>query len=159
MEKANEITANVTIDLSGTTCPGPMLSAKRLSDDLEDGQVILLISDCPGTGDDLAAWAKHTEHQLLKIDDLGNGKYGYYLRKGDPWKVNVVIDVVGSPCPGPVVAAARLLHSLEDGEVIKIISDCEGSLADMNSWAKSTEHTLLSTTKDARNIYSFYIKK
>ena len=43
----------VTLDMRGTSCPAPLLGAKRIVDDLRPGQVMLLYSDCPGTQDDL----------------------------------------------------------------------------------------------------------
>ena len=45
----------VTIDLSGMPCPAPLLGAKKIIDDLQPGQTMRLISDCPGTSDDLFA--------------------------------------------------------------------------------------------------------
>lgn len=155
----SEIMPNVTLDLTGLTCPGPMLTAKRLSDEMENGQIMLLISNCPGTKDDLEAWTRHTHHQILKIEEMHDGINAYYVRKGDPWKVNIEIDMVGTSCPGPVVEAARLLQLMNDGEIIKLISNCEGSPADVKAWTKSTGHTLLNTTTDSNNIYSFYIQK
>jgi TusA-related sulfurtransferase len=50
--------ATVTLDVCGLPCPAPLLGAKKLVDDLQPGQTLRLISDCPGTADDLFAWAK-----------------------------------------------------------------------------------------------------
>lgn len=155
----DNIKPDVTLDASGMTCPGPTLSAKKLSNELEDGQVLSLISDCPGTHDDLSAWTQHTSHQLLKVDELGEQKRAYFIRKGDPWPVNVVLDVRGSRCPGPVIQASRLLQGIADGEIIKLISNCEAAPADVAAWADATSHTLLGSLRDADNSYIFYIQK
>lgn len=153
------IVPDVTLDVTGMTCPGPMLSAKRLSDELKDGQVLLLISDCSSARDDIAAWAKHTRHQLVKIDDSGGGKMRFYIRKGDPWPVNVVLDVVGSRCPGPIIEAAHLIRGLNKGEILKLVSNCDSSPKDIAAWSNTTGHELLGTSRDPNGVYSFYIRK
>jgi len=62
--------ADVTLDLTGLSCPAPLLGAKRVLDDLKSGQVLMLISDCPGTFDDLSAWVKHTDHDLVSTEKV-----------------------------------------------------------------------------------------
>lgn len=159
MNSEMTIRPDVTLDVSGMTCPGPMLSAKRLSDDLADGQVLLLISDCASARDDLAAWSKHTRHQLVKIEEAADGKTRFYIRKGDPWPVNVVLNVVGSRCPGPIIEAAHLIRGLNKGEVLKLVSNCESSPKDVAAWSNTTGHELLGTARDPSGVYSFYIRK
>jgi TusA-related sulfurtransferase len=44
--------ATVTLDVCGLPCPAPLLGAKKLIDDLQPGQTLRLVSDCPGTADD-----------------------------------------------------------------------------------------------------------
>ena len=61
------------VDLTGLTCPGPILGAREILEGLRDGQVLLLLSDCPGTRDDLFAWARQTGNgcgQLLRGADF-----------------------------------------------------------------------------------------
>lgn len=77
-------TANVTLDVKGATCPGPLVGAKRIVDDLAEGQVLLLISDCPGTEADLFAWSRVTGNQVIATEKRGDGGLGYYIRKGRP---------------------------------------------------------------------------
>ncbi|MBK8118859.1 MAG: sulfurtransferase TusA family protein [Sulfuritalea sp.] len=50
--------ATVTLDVCGLPCPAPLLGAKKLIDDLQPGQTLRLISDCPGTADDLSRGQK-----------------------------------------------------------------------------------------------------
>jgi len=75
-------TPAVTLDTSGMSCPAPLLGAKKVLDDLQLGQVLLLISNCPGTSDDLFAWVKYTDHQIALTVRLGDNKTGYYIQKG-----------------------------------------------------------------------------
>ena len=63
-----ELQANVKLDMRGLTCPAPLLGAKRVVDDLKKEQILLLISDCPGTSDDLFSWAEQTHNKVLKTD-------------------------------------------------------------------------------------------
>ena len=56
MAKAILPKPHVTLDMKGAACPGPLLGAKRVLDELQAGEVMLLISDCPGTRDDLGSW-------------------------------------------------------------------------------------------------------
>ena len=63
----------VKLDMSGLSCPLPLLGAKKILDDLPDGQQMMLISDCPGTGDDLRVWAGITGHEIISTEPL-NGK-------------------------------------------------------------------------------------
>ncbi len=73
--------ATVTLDTSGMPCPAPLLGAKKLVDDLQPGQVLKLISDCPGTADDLFAWAKYTGNQVLESKKLADGKTAYLIQR------------------------------------------------------------------------------
>ena len=63
----------VTLEMSGSRCPLPLLGAKRLLDDLPNGQTMVLISDCPGTADDLRSWASFTGYEVFQMESL-NGR-------------------------------------------------------------------------------------
>jgi len=159
MGATQPIKADVTLDMTGSVCPGPLSAAKKMVEELENGAVLLLISDCPGTGDDLRAWARHTNNQLLSADELGGSRKGYLIQKGDPWASNVVLDMRGTRCPGPIIEASRLLDGMQGGEVLKLISNCKGSPSDVESWTKKTGHELLGRVEDADGTYQFFIRK
>ena len=76
-------TANVVLDMKGLSCPKPLIGAKRMVDELAAGQILLLVSDCPGTQDDLFAWAKLTGNQIVKHERMPDGGVGYYIQKGE----------------------------------------------------------------------------
>ena len=59
-----------------------MDDAKRLIDDMAPGQVLLLLSDCPGTPDDLFAWIKFTDNHIVKTERRPDGAHGFFIRKG-----------------------------------------------------------------------------
>ena len=101
----------VTLDMSGLSCPAPLIGAKKIVDDMEIGQTMLLISDCPGTPDDLLAWARHTGNEVTTTEKLEGGRTAYLItrgggRKAAP-KANVTLDMRGATCPGPILEAKR----------------------------------------------------
>jgi TusA-related sulfurtransferase len=153
---------NVVIDMKGLSCPRPLIGAKRIVDELAAGQVLLLISDCPGTQADLFAWAKHTGNQILKTERMPDGGTGYHIQKGAKAKhpvANVTLDIRGAVCPGPIVEAKKLLNGMQPGEVLKLVSDCPGVQPDIGGWATATGMTLLDTIEVAAGTYEFYIRK
>ncbi|MCK7580015.1 MAG: sulfurtransferase TusA family protein [Chromatiales bacterium] len=69
------------LDMTGLACPLPLLGAKKMLDDLPDGQSLVLISDCPGTGDDLQAWAAETGHEIVHAEPLNGRRFAYTIRR------------------------------------------------------------------------------
>jgi TusA-related sulfurtransferase len=155
------IKPNVTLDMTGTACPGPLLAAKKLVDGLEAAQVLLLISDCPGTRDDLFSWARYTDHQILKTEKMPGGALGFYIQKGKSRHraANAVLDIRGVACPGPIVEAKKLLNGMRTGEVLRLISNCPGISTDITGWAKATGVKLVDAFETAPGEYEFYIGK
>ena len=157
-----DIHANVMLDLKGLSCPAPLLGAKKLVDELQDGQILLLVSDCPGTQDDLFAWSRQTGNQILKTSPSSDGGTGYYIMKSNARKTqnaNIILDIRGVVCPGPIVEAKKLLNGMQAGEVLKLVSNCPGIHADITSWVAITGMKLLDTVKVAAEDYEFYIQK
>jgi len=153
--------ATITLDLTGLSCPSPLLGAKRVLDDLEVGQVLVLVSDCPGTFDDITAWVRHTDHELLRTEKGEGRRTRYYLRKGHSAKIqaNVVLDVRGVSCPGPILEAKKLLDAMQPGEILRLISSCPGSPSDVRSWTKTTGLELVVALDSARDVHEFFIRK
>lgn len=152
---------DVTLNLAGLTCPGPILGAKRMIDELTEGQILLLISDCPGTPDDLYAWAASTGNTVMKIERFADGTSGYYIRHGTGRHrtANVSLDMRGSVCPGPILGARKLVNGMRPGEVLRLISNCPGSRDDVEDWAKTTGLELLEVVQIGTHEHEFYIRK
>ncbi len=152
---------NVVLDMKGLSCPRPLIGAKRMVDELAPGQVLLLVSDCPGTPDDLYAWAKHTGNQILKTEKMADGGTGYHIQKGagQAHSANVTLDIRGAVCPGPIVEAKKLLNGMQPGEVLRLVSDCPGVQSDIAGWASLTGMTLLDSIEPAPGVHEFYIRK
>ncbi|MEI7842175.1 MAG: sulfurtransferase TusA family protein [Gallionellaceae bacterium] len=151
---------NITLDMKGLSCPAPLIGAKRMVDDLAPGQVMLLISDCPATPDDLFVWAKHTGNQIVKTEKMPSGGTGYHIQKGRaPSHAHVTLDIRGAVCPGPIVEAKKLLGGMQTGEVLRLISDCVGVQNDINGWADATGMTILESFETSQGVFEFYIRK
>ena len=161
MARATYPKPHVTLDMKGAACPGPMLGAKRVLDELLAGEVMLLVSDCPATKDDLFSWPRYADVEILKTRKMTQGGTGYYIRKGKSRRVSphAVLDIRGATCPGPIVEAKKLLNGMHKGEVLELISDCPGIRADVRSWVKATGLELADARENAPGEYQFYIRK
>ena len=161
MARTSKPKPQVTLDMRGSACPGPMLGAKRVLDDLLAGEVMLLISDCPASKDDLYAWPKYADVEIVKTEKLPRSGTGYYIRKGRAQRVspNAVLDMRGTSCPGPIVEAKKLLDGMRKGEVLKLVSDCPGIRADVRSWVKATGMDLADARESEVGEYEFHIRK
>ena len=161
MAKTAKLKPHVTLDMKGAACPGPLLGARRVLDELLPGEVLLLISDCPATRDDLYSWPKYADVEIVKSEKQARGGTGYYIRKGKGRRVspNAVLDVRGATCPGPVLEARKLLKRMKEGEVLQLVSDCPGIRADVRSWVKATGLELADARENAPGEYVFFIRK
>jgi len=161
MARATYPKPHVTLDMKGAACPGPMLGAKRVLDELLAGEVMLLVSDCPATKDDLFSWPNYADVEILKTRKMAQGGTGYYIRKGKAQRVSphAVLDIRGATCPGPIVEAKKLLNGMRKGEVLQLVSDCPGIRADVRSWVKATGLELADARENAPGEYQFYIRK
>jgi len=161
MARATYPKPHITLDMKGAACPGPMLGARRVLDEMLAGEVMLLVSDCPGTKDDLLSWPSYADVEILKMRRMAQGGTGYYIRKGKDRRVSphAVLDMRGATCPGPVVEAKKLLNGMRKGEVLQLVSDCPGIRADVRSWVKATGLELADTRENAPGQYQFYIRK
>jgi TusA-related sulfurtransferase len=155
--------ATVTLDVCGLPCPAPLLGAKKLIDDLQPGQTLSLLSDCPGTADDLFSWSKVTGNVVLGSWKQGDGKTAYLIQRAGGANAtpvaHVTLDMRGVSCPGPVVQARKLLDGMKAGEVLQLVSDCPGAADDITSWAKAGAADLLFSHESGRGVHEFYLRR
>ena len=150
----------VRLDMTGLSCPLPLLGAKKMLDDLPDGQRLVLISDCPGTGDDLRAWANETGHEVIGAETLNGRRIAYTIRRRQalsPGNGNVVLDLRGATCPGPILEARRLLQGMQPGEVLVLISNCPGAPGDVEAWTADGSIRLVDRFEPAPGEFEFYL--
>ena len=161
MSESTGRAAHPTLDMRGTRCPAPLLGAKKIVDELKPGETLVLLSDCPGTADDLFAWAKWTGNALLKTERLPDGGSAYHLQRGRSSRpvASAVLDLRGVVCPGPIVEAKKLLNGMRVGETLKLVSNCPGIAADVDDWVKATGLTLRGVEEVGAGEFEFYIAK
>jgi len=152
---------SVTLDLTGLTCPAPLLGAKHVVDDLRPGQTMQLISDCPGTPDDLFAWSRYTGNEVIGTAKLDGRRVAYTIRRGGSTHptANAVLDIRGVSCPGPIVEAKKLLDGMKAGEVLLLVSNCPGAPGDVDAWVRSTGLELVSKQETGPDTHEFFIRR
>lgn len=71
-DELKNITANKVVDARGTSCPGPILAAKKAIVDVKVGEIMEIMATDSGTQKDIPAWSKKMGHEFLgAIDDAG----------------------------------------------------------------------------------------
>lgn len=152
----------MTLDMSGSACPLPLLGAKRVLDDLPDDRALVLISDCPGTADDLRVWAAVTGHEVVSSRPLGAQRTAYTIRRRvDPGRnpASVVLDQRESACPGPILAAKQRLDRMPAGDVLVLLSDCTLTPDDVAVWSDHTSIELLDSFWSRAGHYEYYLRR
>lgn len=149
------------VDFTGLTCPGPILGAKEILAGLKDGQVLLLLSDCPGTRDDLFAWARQTGHEVVHTEVRDNGATAYYVQRGggNAPEAHLTLDMRGAVCPGPIVEAKQLLKGMRSGEALRLLSNCPGVRDDITSWAAATGVRVEVARESGGGVLEFLLRK
>lgn len=70
-----------TLDLKGTTCPFPVIEAKKALANLPAGATLTILATDPAAGRDLAALAESGGYHFT-IHGENAGAYSYAIRKG-----------------------------------------------------------------------------
>jgi tRNA 2-thiouridine synthesizing protein A len=53
------------VDARGSACPGPLMEAKKAIGKVKVGEVLEVLSNDPGTKDDIPLWAKKVGHEFV----------------------------------------------------------------------------------------------
>ncbi|MGE0312319.1 MAG: sulfurtransferase TusA family protein [Lautropia sp.] len=151
----------VTLDVTGLSCPGPIIGVKKLIMEMEPGEVLMLISDCPATREDLFTWAQHTNNRVLRTERRANGATAYFVQRGESRRPvpDAELDLRGVVCPGPIVEARALLKAMPPGGLLKLISNCPGDRDDVEGWARQTDVTLEDVVEVGTHAWEFYLRK
>lgn len=73
-------TFDLELDLSGLTCPLPLLKTKQSLNKLHSGQVVKVIATDPGSERDFQVFAEQSGNQLLEFEKADN-RFVYWIRK------------------------------------------------------------------------------
>lgn len=69
-----------TLDACGLCCPGPLMQVKASIADLKDGQILKVAASDPGFYEDIKAWCKRTNNELLDVTKTG-GNITAFIKK------------------------------------------------------------------------------
>ncbi len=76
----DQIAVKKVVDARGTSCPGPILAAKKGIVEVPVGEVMAVLSTDSGTQRDLPAWAKKMGHEYLGMVQEA-GYYKLFVRR------------------------------------------------------------------------------
>ena len=68
------------------------------------------------------------------------------------------VDARGTACPGPLLEAKKALGTIEEGEVMEILSADEGTRVDIPKWCNKQGHDCLGTLEE-NGYYKIYMRK
>ncbi len=71
---------------------------------------------------------------------------------------DVKLDAKGLNCPLPILKAKKTLNGMDSGQVLEILSTDPGSVADFDSFCRTTGNELLESSQ-GEGLYTYYIKK
>jgi tRNA 2-thiouridine synthesizing protein A len=75
-----DIKVDQVLDAKGLSCPLPILKTKKAVEGLTKDQVLKVETTDPGSKNDMAAWAKRTGNEVLKVEE-GSGTFTFYIKK------------------------------------------------------------------------------
>ncbi|MGB9725260.1 MAG: sulfurtransferase TusA family protein [Fervidicoccaceae archaeon] len=67
LDDLKKLKPDKVIDARGTSCPGPLLAAKRAISEVPVGGILEVLSSDPGTKRDLPLWANKMGHDFLGV--------------------------------------------------------------------------------------------
>ena len=68
------------------------------------------------------------------------------------------VDARGTACPGPLLEAKKALGTIEEGDIMEIISADEGTKVDIPKWCNKQGHDFLGTVEET-GYYKIYMRK
>lgn len=79
-EELTALTVDKSVDARGTSCPGPLLAAKKAIGQIDKGQVMEVLSADEGTRRDIPKWCTKKGFEYLGTLEE-SGYYKIFLRK------------------------------------------------------------------------------
>ena len=72
---------DVELDVTGLSCPMPLLKAKLTLNNMESQQILKVIATDPGSEKDFHMFVEQSDHQILDFQK-DEQAYFYWIRKG-----------------------------------------------------------------------------
>jgi len=64
----------------GLSCPMPIIKTRKAIEELESGEILLVLADDLGAKEDFPAWCEQTGNELLKMEEEA-GVIKFYIKK------------------------------------------------------------------------------
>ncbi len=79
-EELAQVNVDKSVDARGTSCPGPLLAAKKAIGEIQSGQIMEVLSADEGTRRDIPKWCTKKGYEYLgTVEEAGYFKI--YLKK------------------------------------------------------------------------------
>ena len=75
------IPVHYQLDTLGLRCPEPVMLVRKQIRHMNDGEILLIITDDPATTRDIPGFCEFMEHQLLHAE-IEKPPYNYWVKKG-----------------------------------------------------------------------------
>ena len=72
--------------------------------------------------------------------------------------VDKIVDARGTACPGPLLEAKKAIGTIEEGEIMEILSADEGTKVDIPKWCSKQGHDYLGTVEE-NGYFKIYMRK
>jgi len=111
MSATGQVHPPVTLDMRGTSCPAPLLGAKKLVDDLRARRGADPAVGLPRNPRRPArVGAIHRQPHCRAPSARADGGHAYHIERGRVRHpaADAVLDLRGLVCPGPIVEAKKL---------------------------------------------------
>ena len=69
-----------TLDCIGLYCPEPVFRTREEISSIPVGQILEVLADDPASESDITSWAKHTGHELVRVEKLAKG-FRFLIRR------------------------------------------------------------------------------
>ena len=79
-EELKNVKIDKSVDARGTSCPGPLLAAKKAIEKIALGQILEVLSADEGTKTDIPKWAAKRRYEYLGIIEE-SGYFKIYIKK------------------------------------------------------------------------------
>ena len=70
--------------------------------------------------------------------------------------VDKSVDARGTACPGPLLEAKKAIGTIEEGEIMEVLSADEGTKVDIPKWCSKQGHDYLGTVEE-NGYFKIYI--
>lgn len=70
------------IDTVGKLCPIPLMEAKRVMEELQSGDEVVIDYDCSQATENLPRWAAEVGHEVTNFEQIGDAQWTITIKKG-----------------------------------------------------------------------------